>query len=147
MYVWSSPPPLLHGSGGPRTPPQLASLRDGPSQSARSRRRGQTAGGQGFHPVYSRNTRSSQVVDPTPITLSDAGTTRSSVMLHASADHPVPRRETIGLVSGPQCSRLFYITDKTTGTRFLVDTGAEVSVIPHHHLIDDSKQTFSSYRQ
>ena len=33
-------------------------------------------------------------------------------------------------VSGPQCSRLFYITDKTTGTRFLVDTGAEVSVIP-----------------
>ena len=27
-------------------------------------------------------------------------------------------------------SRLFFITDKTTGTRFLVDTGAEVSVLP-----------------
>ena len=32
--------------------------------------------------------------------------------------------------SGQQPSRLFYITDKTTGTRFLVDTGADVSVIP-----------------
>ena len=30
----------------------------------------------------------------------------------------------------PHTSRLFYITDKTTGTRFLVDTGAEVSAIP-----------------
>lgn len=27
-------------------------------------------------------------------------------------------------------SRLFYITDKLTGHRFLIDTGAEVSVIP-----------------
>ena len=27
-------------------------------------------------------------------------------------------------------SRLFYVTDKATGLRFLVDTGAEVSVIP-----------------
>ena len=33
-------------------------------------------------------------------------------------------------VSGLQPSRLFYILDKTTGTRFLVDTGAEVSVLP-----------------
>ena len=32
--------------------------------------------------------------------------------------------------SGLQPSRLFYIHDKTTGTRFLVDTGAEVSVVP-----------------
>ena len=32
--------------------------------------------------------------------------------------------------SGLQPSRLFYILDKTTATRFLVDTGAEVSVIP-----------------
>lgn len=32
---------------------------------------------------------------------------------------------------GPnQESRLFYITDKHTGTRFLVDTGAEVSIFP-----------------
>ena len=27
-------------------------------------------------------------------------------------------------------SRLFYIRDKTTGTRFLIDTGAEVSILP-----------------
>lgn len=27
-------------------------------------------------------------------------------------------------------SRLFYITERTTGTRFLVDTGAEISVFP-----------------
>ena len=33
-------------------------------------------------------------------------------------------------VAGPSSSRLFYITDKPTGTRFLVDTGTEVSVIP-----------------
>ena len=32
--------------------------------------------------------------------------------------------------SGLQPSRLFYIRDKITGTHFLVDTGAEVSVIP-----------------
>ena len=33
--------------------------------------------------------------------------------------------------AGPSStSRLFYITDRTTGTRFLVDTGADVSVIP-----------------
>lgn len=33
-------------------------------------------------------------------------------------------------VAGPVPSRLFYIMDKVTGTRFLVDTGSEVSVIP-----------------
>ena len=33
-------------------------------------------------------------------------------------------------VAGPTHSRLFYVTDKVTGTRFLVDTGSEVSVIP-----------------
>ena len=32
--------------------------------------------------------------------------------------------------TGLQPSRLFYVTDKTTGFRFLVDTGTEVSVIP-----------------
>ena len=30
----------------------------------------------------------------------------------------------------PVSSHLFYITDQNTGTRFLVDTGAEVSIIP-----------------
>lgn len=34
-------------------------------------------------------------------------------------------------VAGPdQHSRLFYVVDKNTGTRFLVDTGSEVSVLP-----------------
>lgn len=28
------------------------------------------------------------------------------------------------------CSRLFFVTDSSTGTRFLVDTGAEVSCVP-----------------
>ena len=31
---------------------------------------------------------------------------------------------------GPPSSRLFYITDRISGTQFLVDTGADVSVIP-----------------
>ena len=33
-------------------------------------------------------------------------------------------------VPGPTHSRLFHVTDKVTGTRFLVDTGSEVSVLP-----------------
>lgn len=33
-------------------------------------------------------------------------------------------------VSGQQPSRLFFVTDSVTGLRFLVDTGAEISVIP-----------------
>ncbi len=32
-------------------------------------------------------------------------------------------------VSGPNCSRLFYVTDKNTQTQFLVDTDSEVSVL------------------
>ena len=32
--------------------------------------------------------------------------------------------------TGQQPSRLFYVTDKHSGYRYLVDTGAEVSVIP-----------------
>lgn len=32
--------------------------------------------------------------------------------------------------TGQQPSRLFYVTDKHSGSRFLVDTGAEASVIP-----------------
>ena len=35
--------------------------------------------------------------------------------------------------TGPQHSRLFHVTDRSTGTRFLVDTGAEVSVVPRKH--------------
>ena len=33
-------------------------------------------------------------------------------------------------VTGLSTSRLFYLTDCSSGLRFLVDTGAEVSVIP-----------------
>ena len=33
-------------------------------------------------------------------------------------------------VAGPSLSRLFYLTDKSNALRFLVDTGAEVSIIP-----------------
>ena len=36
-------------------------------------------------------------------------------------------------VTGLHHSRLFHITDRSTGTRFLIDTGAEVSVIPPTH--------------
>ena len=32
--------------------------------------------------------------------------------------------------SGPHLSCLFYVTDRSPGFRFLVDTGAKVSVIP-----------------
>ncbi len=32
-------------------------------------------------------------------------------------------------VSGPNCSCLFYVTDKNTQTQFLVDTGSKVSVL------------------
>lgn len=32
--------------------------------------------------------------------------------------------------TGLQHSHLFHITDRSTGTRFLIDTGAEVSVVP-----------------
>ena len=36
-------------------------------------------------------------------------------------------------VSGHSHSRLFYITDNSSGLKFLVDTGAQVSVIPCTH--------------
>ena len=32
--------------------------------------------------------------------------------------------------AGPQPSHLFYVVDSSSGLHFLVDTGAEVSVIP-----------------
>jgi len=35
--------------------------------------------------------------------------------------------------AGLNPSRLFYVHDKTTGFRFLVDTGAKVSVVPPTH--------------
>ena len=33
-------------------------------------------------------------------------------------------------VTGPNPSRLFYVTDRNSGIQFLIDTGAQVSVIP-----------------
>lgn len=36
-------------------------------------------------------------------------------------------------VAGLSSSRLFYVRDRSTGLRFLVDTGAEVSVVPPSH--------------
>ena len=36
-------------------------------------------------------------------------------------------------VTGFPTSRLFYVTDRTTSVQYLVDTGAEVSVIPPSH--------------
>ena len=36
-------------------------------------------------------------------------------------------------VAGLLPSRLYYIMDKSIGHRFLVDTGAEVSVLPPSH--------------
>ena len=33
-------------------------------------------------------------------------------------------------VSGQLFSRLFHVTDSHTGLRFLMDTGAEISVVP-----------------
>ena len=33
-------------------------------------------------------------------------------------------------MSGKPESRLFYVTDRISGTKFLIDTGAEVSVFP-----------------
>nr|AAK07485.1 gag-pol polyprotein [Clonorchis sinensis] len=38
----------------------------------------------------------------------------------------------------PRTSRLFHITDRSSGLRFLVDTGAEVSVLPHKTPLHDS---------
>ena len=48
--------------------------------------------------------------------------------------HTGGKREGQSLVAtgatGRSHSRLFYIKDRTSGLRFLVDTGAEVSVLP-----------------
>ena len=33
-------------------------------------------------------------------------------------------------VAGPHLCRLFYVTDHTLGLQFLIDTGAQVSVVP-----------------
>ncbi|KAJ8031654.1 hypothetical protein HOLleu_24913 [Holothuria leucospilota] len=49
---------------------------------------------------------------------------------------------TTGL-SGKDESRLFYITDKLSGTQFLVDTGAEVSVLPPTSLEKCQNCTYS----
>lgn len=44
-------------------------------------------------------------------------------------------------VAGLTSSRLFYITDPSTKLRFLVDTGAEVSIITPSHFERHYRQT------
>ena len=44
-------------------------------------------------------------------------------------------------------SRLFYVNDRSTGLRFLVDTGAEVSVVLLHHLNVYIDETISAFKQ
>ena len=43
----------------------------------------------------------------------------------------------------PSSSRLFYITDRNTGTRFLVDIGADVSVLPPSSADKQTSQNIS----
>ena len=61
-----------------------------------------------------------------------AGTTLVLVMLPENADHHVPKvlLTATGVAGQIHTSRLFFISDHTSGLRFLVDTGAEISVIP-----------------
>ncbi len=45
-------------------------------------------------------------------------------------------------VAGHSSSRLFFVSDKSSGTRFLVDTGADVSVIPPTQADRSHRQDF-----
>ena len=45
-------------------------------------------------------------------------------------------------VVGHSSSRLFFVMDKSSGTRFLIDTGADVSVIPPSHTDRSHRQDF-----
>ncbi|XP_064463413.1 uncharacterized protein LOC135374351 [Ornithodoros turicata] len=46
------------------------------------------------------------------------------------AGKPSRRPVTAASASTPDSSRLYFVTDKASGTRFLVDAGAEVSILP-----------------
>ena len=50
--------------------------------------------------------------------------------LHTGFKHPGRTLAATSVAGLPHHSRLFYVCDHTTGSRFLVDTGAEVSVVP-----------------
>ena len=143
----NGPRRCLYESGGPRTPGRPH--RGSRSPTARvppqwpipvlastiSRCRGQTTGGPGCRPVYSRKTLSSQVVDltrspsPARVTLCWYHEKFGNTARKFQGGKQWGRSLVVMSVSGPQCSRLFYITNKITGTRFLVDTRAEVNVI------------------
>lgn len=83
----------------------------------------------------------------------------SSLLLQADAGGKSEgRRVTAANAVGlNRSSRLFFIEDRSSGTRFLVDTGAEVSVIPHdprdatrprsHHLRAANGSTIATYGQ
>ena len=71
------------------------------------------------------------VVHCPPSTAPPAGTTNVLVMPHVTAAGKRPGWSLAATgATGLSTSRLFHITDRVTGAQFLVDTGAEVSVIP-----------------
>ena len=47
-----------------------------------------------------------------------------------------------GVVVGHSSSHLFFVTDKSSGTHFLIDTGADVSVIPPSNTDRSHRQDF-----
>ena len=65
------------------------------------------------------------------------GTIKSLWMVPRNVMNTAPSRELLGQqplmatgAAGHQPSHLFYVTDCSTGSQFLVDTGAEVSIVP-----------------
>ena len=108
-----------------------------PAGSQPTTRRSETASTWSGCSVHQRAILSSQIIDSTPITpacqtdtlLVPRAIRRVQTSLLESGKRS-GRSLAATSVSGLQPSRLFYILDKTTGTRFLVHTGAEVSVLP-----------------
>ena len=74
------------------------------------------------------------LLNPPPIRF--AGIIKPLAILLTSVNlHALTRETTRPAADGDQClwptpSRLFYVTDSLIGLRFLVDTGAEISVVP-----------------
>lgn len=55
-----------------------------------------------------------------------------TLQLRGGKRHRQPSIAATG-TAGEQTSRLLFVTDRATGRRFLVDTGAEVSILPPSH--------------
>ena len=60
---------------------------------------------------------------------------RKCKQLCDKADHTLAAMSVVGHSS----SHLFYVTDKCSGTQFLIDTGSDVSVVPPLHTDQFSK--------